>query len=209
MLNDVDVLEKYVRNEIGTSPDTWPGGWPGQVDAALLDAVFSVRARYGSRARGTGVYGAVTRWQKERKVCNDLTYLATYDPSALRKITNDGKISGRYKAEVVIEAAGALSAIGAVRSNDFEHRMAEARSAYLSVKGCGPVTWAYLRMLLGLEDVKADVWVRHFVARAIGSELSAAEVSQLVKSVAARMNVSATDLDHAIWRHQRSLKSLV
>ena len=145
MPSDIDVLESHVLDKIGESPDAWPGGWPGDADAALIDAVFSVRARYGNRANGTGVYGAVTRWQKHRGGNgDDLTVLGSVDASALREMTNNGKISGRFKADIVIEAARALVTVGVVHASDFEDRMAEARAAYLSVKGCGPVTWAYL-----------------------------------------------------------------
>src|SRR3954454_24846123 len=72
-----DLLYGQVVKNIGATPDAWPGGWPGEVEAALIDAVFSVRARYGNRTSGTGVYGAVTRWRAHRTVpADDLAALA-------------------------------------------------------------------------------------------------------------------------------------
>ena len=82
--------------------------------------------------------------------------------------------------------------------------MSDARTAYLSVKGCGPVTWSYFRMLLGFEDVKPDTWVMRFVRDAVPGVASTQAASELVHEVAALMGVSPTDLDHAIWRYQRA-----
>jgi len=82
-------------------------------------------------------------------------------------------------------------------------REKEARKAYLSVKGCGPVTWAYFRMLLGHDDVKADIWVNRFVRERLPHIKTHSEVSDLVVAVAGRLQVDARQLDHAIWRHRR------
>lgn len=205
MRSDLDMLHQHVIETVGDAPGAWPGGWPDDVEAALIDAVFSVRARYGSRERRTGVYGAVVRWREWRDGDgDDLRDLATVDEDRLRTLTNSGKISGRYKAAIVIDAAQALVDVGVVNASDFTKRMPQARGAYLSVKGCGPVTWAYLRMLLGLEDVKPDTWVMRFVQHRLRHVTSTKEASELVVGVAARMGVSATVLDHAIWRYQRS-----
>lgn len=93
---DVEVLRKHVLATIGGSPDIWPGGYPDQIEAALLDAVFSVQARYGNREKKTGVYGAVWRWHEHRgNKANDLEVLARTDPAELRTIVaNNGKVRG-------------------------------------------------------------------------------------------------------------------
>lgn len=205
MSNDLEVLHDYVVETIGASPTAWPGGWPNEVEAALIDAVFSVRARYGSRERGTGVYGAVMRWRDFRNdEANDLQVLADVDEDQLRTLTNSGKINGRYKARVVMDAARALTSIGVVHASDVAARLPEARGAYLSVKGCGPVTWSYFRMLLGIDDVKPDTWLMRFVQDRLPHVRSTADASQLVTGVASRMNVSSTALDHAIWSYRRT-----
>lgn len=179
-------------------------GWPGEIEAALVDAVFSIRARYGNRAKGTGVYGAVVRWRDHRQSrADDLSVLAATPEEQLRSVTNSGKLAGRTKAQVVLDAAEALRKTGVVHSSDLVGREKEARGAYLSVKGCGPVTWAYFRMLLGHDDVKADTWVRRFVQDVLPGVTTHAEVSRLVHAVAARLQVDALQLDHAIWRYRR------
>jgi hypothetical protein len=203
-----DHLHRHVLQTIGTSPATWPGGWPGEIEAALLDAVFSVRARYGSRTKGTGVFGAVTRWRDRAEgPADDLRRLAAVDEDELRGATNHGRLSGRSKAAVVIDAAGALVDAGVAHADDLPARMVDARAAYLSVKGCGPVTWAYFRMLLGFEDVKPDTWVMRFVREAVPEVKTNETASQLIHEVAALIGVSPTDLDHAIWRYQRAHSS--
>lgn len=206
MTTDLDVLHRHVLGTVGDSLERWPGGWPDDVEAALIDAVFSVRARYGSRERLTGVYGAVVRWQKSRGEGHgdDLRVLASTSERHLRTLTNSGKINGRYKAAVVIDAAQALIQVGVVHASDFPERLPQARAAYLSVTGCGPVTWAYFRMLLGLQDVKPDTWVMRFVQDCLPLVQSPKIASDLIVGVAARMDLSATVLDHAIWRHRRT-----
>ncbi len=105
---------------------------------------------------------------------------------------------------MVIDAAQVLADAGVRRAADFAGRQAAAQAAYLSVKGCGPVTWAYLRMLLGVDDVKADTWVVRFVTAGLGRSVTSSEAQDLVTDVARSMGVPSRDLDHAIWRFQRS-----
>ena len=204
MISDEDLLYSHVLKTIGASPGEWPGGWPDEIEAALIDAVFSVRARYGSRERKTGVYGAVLRWRAHRgQRADDLGFLARTSEELLRGITNNGKIGRRRKAEVVIDAARALADADVIHAGDFGAHQVAARAAYLSVKGCGPVTWSYFRMLLGFDDVKPDTWVMRFIQDELPNVSTPAEASTLVTAVAARLGVQARQLDHAIWRYRR------
>lgn len=60
-----------------------------------------------------------------------------------------------------------------------------------------------VRMLLGHPDVKADTWVNRFAHRASGdSTLRPDHVRRLVTAAAALLpgDISATVLNHAIWR---------
>lgn len=199
----VDVLHAYVLETVGQDPVAWPGGWPDEIEAALIDAVFSVRARYGNRERKTGVFGAVTRWREHRGAqADDLGVLAATEPDMLRTITNNGKVAGRYKAQIVVDAATALVKVSVVTAEDFRHHQDLAKPAYLNVKGCGPVTWAYLRMLSEVDDVKADTWVMRFVNDRLPNA-SQEEAAALLKSVAQRMHVDARRLDHAVWAYRR------
>ncbi len=170
-----------------------------------------MRARYGSRETGreTGVYGGVQRWRTHRRThggeaANDLRVLAGTNVEDLRAITNSGKIRGRYKAEVVTDAADALVHAHTVTAADLQEREPTARAAYLAVPGCGPVTWRYLRMLVGADDVKPDTWVMRFVRDKLPEITDPAHAADLITTVAERMGVPARDLDHAIWRFRRA-----
>lgn len=204
--DQVQALQRTVLETIGENPGEWPGGYPDEIEAALIDAVFSVRARYGNREKKTGVFGAAWRWREHRGwAANDLNVLAQADPEQLADITNHARLSGRLKAEVVVDAAEALRDAGITTADDFRDNQHAAQRAYLSVKGCGRVTWAYLRMLVGLPDVKADTRLRAFVVSAVSSALNEHQVSDLVKAVADAMGVDQRRLDHAIWSYQRAL----
>lgn len=196
----VTKLVSHLRDTIGTDLPDWPGGWPGQIECALLDAIFSIRARYGGPS--SGVRAVVRRWGDHRGGirADDLTALADMDGANLAEIlSNHSKVSGRLKSEVVSDAAAALVQAGLRRSEDFT-ASAEQKSAYLSVRGCGPVTWSYFGMLLGRPDVKADTWVTRFVREGVeDSSLSAEGTRQLVVSAAQVYGASASQLDHAIW----------
>src|SRR5215203_2514757 len=46
MTERVEQLVAAVERIIAGSPASWPGGWPGEADTAIVDAVFSTRANY-------------------------------------------------------------------------------------------------------------------------------------------------------------------
>lgn len=201
---DLDEVRRYVAATIGSQLPEWPGGYPNEVEAALIDAVFSIRANYGGPT--TGVRGVVARWRKARgSAVDDLSQLARTDGERLAAIVgNRAKASGRLKAEIVVDAAARLVATGLVHAEDLTGSD-DQRSAYLSVHGCGQVTWAYFGMLLGHSNAKADTWVIRYVEKALqGRKVSSEEARQLVVAAAKSMSVPASQLDHAIWRYARS-----
>jgi len=128
-VTDEEALYTYVLETIGDTPNSWPGGWPGEIEAALIDAIFSIRARYGSRSARTGVYGAVVRWQDHRGGrADDLASLAATSEPELRAITNAGKLAGRTKAQVVLDAAKALvESVSNIRMTSWPERRKRGR----------------------------------------------------------------------------------
>ena len=62
---DVEAAVAEARRLLGTDPAEWPGGWPNEIEAALIDAVLSARAkataqrRSGSHRPISGVWQAV------------------------------------------------------------------------------------------------------------------------------------------------------
>ncbi len=135
-------------------------------------------------------------------------------PEFLKICGNNTQTSGRPKASAIQEAARDLVQAGVRSAVDFKSRQSEARKAYVSVHGLEKVTFSYLRMLLGLPDVKADTWIMRFVATAVGRPVDTAETSRLMHQAADvfaeieqdTMPSTPTDLDHAIWYAQSQRK---
>jgi hypothetical protein len=52
--------------------------------------------------------------------------------------------------------------------------------------------------------IKADTMIQRIIKRAFGRPVSASECRTLLTEVAARLDISATQLDHTIWDYQRN-----
>lgn len=207
-MSDISTLVDFIQAELPRDTwKPWPGGWPEQIEAALIDAVLSIAAQYGTPENG--VRGAVARYRaavgSERP--NDLAQLAAYDPEELQSVLNDQMVSGRTKASAIVEAAGNLLGKEVKSASDLDPHNPEQKRAYTAVHGLGPVTWEYLGMLLGKPGVKADRWILRFVSRGLGRDLSPTEARSLLHEVADHLDATPTELDHAIWAYERSLSS--
>lgn len=185
----------------------WPGGYPDRLDLALVDAVMSIRFRYGRERNGiwTGARGAVQRYQKFSEQVDakeKVQHLASQDPVALEKILNRQKVqAGKTKAFAIVETAKRFTAVGITEPAKLRPDDPEHRSLYTGVSGLGPVTWEYFTMLLQHDGVKADTWITKFVERAIQRRVSAQEAGLLVKEAAQKLGETEKDLDHAIWSY--------
>lgn len=206
---NVVAVKARVAETLGSELKTWPGGYPNALGLALADAVLSIRAKYGNSPT-SGVRAAVARLKSAHPdAANNLSVLATLDPEALAAtVDNHQRSGGRLKTQCIVDGARALSDLGIVTAADYVAAQDEQRKrAYLSVKGLGPQTYAYLGMLVGVDGVKADVWVQRFVEAAIGRAPSSTEAQDLVVAVANELSVRASQLDHAIWDYQRSAET--
>ncbi|MBO0907781.1 hypothetical protein [Arthrobacter sunyaminii] len=204
---DVRQLVDFITAELPRDSWTpWPGGWPDQIEAALIDAVLSISAKYGSETNG--VRGAVARYRAEvdSDRPNDLARLSNQDPEQLQTVLNDQKVSGRTKASAIVEAAKNLLAVGVKSAADLDPHNAEQKKAYTAVHGLGWVTWEYFGMLLGKPGIKADRWIVRFAGRALGRDVTATEAKALLFEAAAELEATPTELDHAIWAHERDLR---
>lgn len=202
--DDLRELRAYLERTVGFDFPSGPYGWPNEIEAALLDAVFSIRARYGGP--NTGVRAVVRRWQAREGApagFDDLSVLAQMDPEVLAQIVgNRSRASGRLKAAIVVDAAGALQRAGLRHAAQFD-ASTEQEAAYVSVHGCGPVTWSYFGMLLGHPDVKADTWIIRYVSAALNRKVTSEEARQLLVRVAQDRGVDPTRLDHEVWNYAR------
>ena len=180
-----------------------PGGWPGNVELSLIDAVLSIRARYGVSA-DTGVRGAIQRYKHDvgGTSWDDLRRLAQVDPARLEHVLNNRqKTGGVPKAQAIVAAAGRLADVGVISSLDVDRDSLSQRKAYCGTKGLGPVTWQYFLMLVGHDGVKADTLLTRFVEEAISRKADTDRVTRLVTEAAKRLDVPAAALDHSIWRY--------
>lgn len=189
----------------------WPGGYE-RMDLALVDAVMSIRFRYGRERNGswTGARGAVLRYEKHSEhitASKRMRHLADQDPVSLEKILNRQKVhAGKTKAFAIVEAANRFAAIGVTERAHLRPEDAEHREQYTGVSGLGPVTWEYFTMLLGHDGVKADTWITEFVGRAVQRGVPSDDAGALVKEAAHKLGVDQKKLDHAIWSYASSTR---
>lgn len=191
-----------------TIPTTgYPGGWPDEIEAALIDAVLSIQARYGTPH--TGVRAATARYRAGvGTVLDDLTRLATAEPAALADLLrNHQRTGGRLKAAAIVEAADNLVTAGVRHAAHLAPTDTRHRRAYVRVRGLGPITWDYLLMNLGHPGVKADTWILRWIHSTLHRPVNAAHARRLIIDAAEDLEVSPTTLDHAIWAHARDVLS--
>lgn len=199
----------------------YEGSRENEVTTALIDAVFSIRARYDSVTPGLGVSGRLSTFRAEHAgALDDLQALIEIGTEEVARIMGNGKTSQRSKASAVIEAARALVSAGIGASADLREKATSGpegyravKSGYTGVHGLGKVTFEYLMMLVGVPGVKSDVMITRFVAHALGEdEISSGRAHALVVGAHEEMRTRAgftqnlTAFDHAIWLHQRTLR---
>jgi len=186
------VLDRIDSTLPGDRP-RWPGGYPNQVELALIDAVLSIRTRYGSATNG--VRKRVEDYAATRRpaVADDLRVLAQHDPAELGTLLNTRQVTrGTPKPVAIVQAAQNLAAVGVIRSADLEPASIDQQRAYCSVHGLGRVTWEYFLMLSHHPGVKADTWIVRFVAQALDRRIDSSEASELVKAAATELGLTAT-----------------
>ena len=178
-------------------------GWPGQIELALIDAVMSIRARYGTET--SGVLGRVHRYRSftARGSFDDLAKLAEVSPRSLQDLLGSQRSGGRLKSDICLDVAGRLVDAGAASSAHIDVRSETQKHAWTGTVGLGWVTWEYFTMLLGHPGVKADTMIIRFVASALHVDsIESTRAREAVLGAAQLLDVQARDLDHAIWRHQ-------
>ena len=118
--NEVRALVTYVRQQIDPDWSIHTPGWPDEIEAALIDAVMSIRATYGGP--DTGVRRVVQRWREHTgdTRLDDLARLAATDPLDLATILgNRQRLPGNtLKAEGIVAAAAALAEAGVKQAAD-------------------------------------------------------------------------------------------
>ncbi|MGV0750671.1 hypothetical protein [Mycolicibacter minnesotensis] len=199
---DVEQVLAYIETTITEWKDMFEG-WPGNVELALIDAVLSIQARYGSNPE-TGVLGALSRYRESsaRKSWDDLEVLASLEAETLMStLANRQRTGGVTKAEAIVDAARRFTAIGVRHAVDVQPDSAAQRDAYCGTRGLGPITWEYFLMLLGNDGVKPDILVTRFIEEALGRTAEYTEVIEIVNEAAKRLAKPVGALDHSIWNY--------
>lgn len=209
--SDEDLAAQLAGQLVVAFP-TWPvwrGGWPGEADAALVDAVFSTRAAYDST-----VLPLVRRWRSARtarKLGNGVSALVLGGRDFVSEtLDNRQYVPGRakkLKIDAVLEVAERLldPDVGLDTAQQITERALTSRGGVRQilegVKGVGPAQSSYFLMLLGVQGVKADTLVTDWVRQQLGGQkLTQHEVETVVARAAELLGKDATEVDHAIWR---------
>ncbi|NEK92704.1 hypothetical protein GCU67_00745 [Modestobacter muralis] len=203
-------LAVYVDARLRDDWTEWPGGWPDQIEIALVDAVMSIRARYGRPAAvstaATGVHRAVAGYRQLRAPTlqlDDLAVLASLDWRTVERAVGRQVTGGVPKARAIVEAAGRLTDVGVTSAAHLDLSDMKQVRAYTGVRGLGKITWEYFGMLLGRPGVKADRWVIAAVDDAVKRRTSPAEAREIVLATAEAIGKGPTELEHALWAHRR------
>jgi hypothetical protein len=219
LAEDVARVREHAEATIGSDPEQWtkwPGGWRGDIESALIDAVFSARAVYLTK-RGLGIHRNVVDWRtkRERDVFSLDTLIAEIDTvgvSAWASSFGNSQVSpgrredapcGPTKAATVREAAGKPREAAINVADDIEpDTAATAKTTLRAVSGIGFATSNYFLMLLGVPGVKPDRMIHRFLKDAAGHAFSNTCAVQVLQAVAAHFGVREHELDHAIWRYE-------
>jgi hypothetical protein len=211
-ITNTQTVVSFIESELPLAAwPHWNDGWPQEAEAAILDAIFSARAAYGTPS--TGVRAVIAKWRGYRQSSEPLDDLAALAAFADRGdelaiiLGNRQRVPGNYstKAEGAARAAAALIAAECTGSNDISDTDAH-RDAIISVPGLGARTFELLLFISGtLTPDSLDLLTR-FATEAVGSEeqLSTVDATVLLTAVAQELGVSISTLTHAAWRYQRT-----
>jgi hypothetical protein len=204
------------------APEEWKPfpGYPDSLALSVLDSIWSINARYAITRGVIERYRARRRWQGNPEMDGLPELLAFYEAVGGVERFIDGvgtrnRVSTQpdatRKGEAVHRAALALHDLGIDTTQQFRDADGsaladQAKQAWLAVPGQGSgVSWRYLRMLVGLPDVKPDRMILRFIASAIGvqeSEVHGEQAVALVEAAAQHFDVDPRALDHEIWECQ-------
>lgn len=193
-----------------------PDGWPDQIGMALIDAVYSIQAKYFAVDPAKGVLNRARAFRdKYSEVTNNLELLRTLGEGTIREVMGNGKSNGRYKSVCVIEATENLLSLDPPikTASQLDPLDPATKRAYTSVRGLGWITYEYFTMLLGKPGVKADTMICRFINEALMKEglnpVDSHRARHLVEMAHKEVypHIRLNHFDHAIWLHQRDLPS--
>lgn len=218
---DIDKMVSACRERLAPSADWKPfTGYPDGLALSVVDAIWSINARYVIAKGVVERYRAQRRWQGNPEEDGLPELLAFYEAVGgidgfIDEVGTRNRVSTQpdaiRKGDAVHRAAVALHDLGIDTAAQFRDADGsalgdQAKQAWLSVPGQrSGISWRYLRMLVGLRDVKPDRMVLRFVASVFGVEERSVEADRavaLVEAAAQHFDVDPRALDHEIWEYQ-------
>ena len=223
---DVAKVVRTCEERLNPSAEWKPfEGYPASLALCVLDAIWSVSARYLITRGVIHRYRTQRRFQGNPDEDGLPELLALYDAvggvdAFIDTVGTRNRVSTQpgamRKGEAVFRAATRLHDLGVDTAEQF--RLADGtplgeqvRGAWCAVPGQGSgVSWRYLRMLAGLPDVKPDRMVIRFLASALHvdeASINADRAVALVRAAAEHFDVDQRALDHEIWEYQSGKRS--
>jgi hypothetical protein len=201
---------------------TAPTGYPDGLALCIVDSIWSMGVRYGAvenvlREYRTWLDPRQRSLADRRSATELVTDIETAGgPAAFADLVkNHGRTSTRngvLKSEAVYEAAIALSRLGVTTTSRLREVFAEpeVEEAWRRVHGQrSGISWHYLRILAGIEDIKADRMICRFVATASGqSAVAPAAAYRAMHDAydiprAENPALTLRAIDNAAWQSQR------
>ncbi|WP_051246372.1 hypothetical protein [Nocardioides halotolerans] len=202
----------------------------------VLDAVFSIGARYSATTRTVWSYAHLQGLPHVLEPAAEVAagvYADTEEPvSSLRdaiarggpdafaaQVQNRQRTSPRGgvpKAQATHDYAAALADCGVLRLADVPtlltdpSRLAPLETQLSRVPGHGAhgVRMSYLWMLSGDDDhIKPDRMVLGWLHQVLGRAVAPPEATALLSDAAAELRVTPWQLDHAVWNHRRGVRA--
>ena len=214
----VDDVTAFVLDRLGPT-DTWPTtprGYPDSLALCLIDAIWSMGVRYG------GVENIVTRYRAYRTGEGGVAesddagallsvYAAIGGVEAFAEtVGNHQRTSTRagvLKAQAVLDAANLLVGLNTTSTSLLREAsdLREVEAGWRALPGQrSGISWHYLLMLVGTQDIKADRMIRRFLFPLLGSLPAPSDASRILASAAPSLGCDLRTLDHAMWSYQRS-----
>lgn len=220
-MTELDLLVKAIAEDLGD-----PSGWSAPVEFRDSLALCTLNSAYSLRGSSAAAKKMLARYRAIRPTAdtdNGLDLMRAMDSAggpgdfARDVLRNESKLPGtnRLRPEGIYEGLSRLAALDSPVTTTEHLRTAaisvntSAKTAWLSVKGFGPLAWSYLIMNAGITtETKPDVMVQRYLARVLGDEkiLTPALTRHLLQLAAVELNVEPRDLDRAIWRHESPSK---
>jgi hypothetical protein len=219
--SDVERIVDACDEKLNPSDEWAPFcGYPDSLALSVLDAIWSINARYAITRGVVERYRARRSWQGNPDEDDLSDLLSFYEAmggvdSFIDEIGTRNRVSTQpgavRKGEAVFQAATSLVGLGVdtavqFRDGDGGPLGEQIKTAWLALPGQrSGVSWRYLRMLVGLPDVKPDRMVIRFIASALSVDeqsVGGERAVALVQATAEHFGADQRALDHEIWEYQ-------